>query len=85
MAAAALASVSGVLPALVGAGEDSSAVPAAEEQAAAELATAGGDVDGAVMAHVRDVSTGEISVFNGTREVVIKAPAIAARILRAVR
>ena len=38
-----------------------------------------------LVAHVRDLSTGEIGVFNGTREVVVRDPELASRILRAAR
>jgi len=38
-----------------------------------------------LVAHVRDISTGEISVFNGTREVILRDPQLANRLLRAAR
>jgi hypothetical protein len=37
------------------------------------------------VAHVRDLSTGEIGIFNGTREVVLKDPQLAARLFRAAQ
>jgi hypothetical protein len=37
------------------------------------------------VAHVRDLSTGEIGIFNGTREVVFKDPQLAARLFHAAR
>ncbi len=58
--------------------------PAAEEDA--------GQVDGDVgavgpplFAHVKDLSTGEISVFQGEREVVIRDAAVANRLFSAAR
>jgi len=78
-AATAGASVpAGILPALVTASEDA---PLTEE----EVATVAGSGEGALVAHVKDLAAGEISVFSGTREVVIRDPTIAARLARAVK
>ncbi len=38
-----------------------------------------------LVAHVRDLSTGEISVFNGTQEVVVRNPQLANQLARAAR
>jgi hypothetical protein len=38
-----------------------------------------------LIAHVRDLATGEIGLFSGTREVTVLDPSLAARLLRAVR
>jgi len=62
--------------------------PAAAD--AADAATAGANEGAATMteplvAHVRDLSTGEIGIFNGTREVVVNDPQRAARLFRAGR
>ena len=38
-----------------------------------------------LVAHVRDLSTGEIGIFNGTREVVFNDPQLAARLFHAAR
>jgi len=38
-----------------------------------------------LVAHVRDLSTGEIGIFNGTSEFVVRDPALARSILRAAR
>ncbi len=72
-----------LLSSLVGATE-------ADGPAAADAATAGTDAGAAsltepLVAHVRDLSTGEIGIFNGTREVVLKDPQLAARLFRAAR
>ena len=45
----------------------------------------GGELEGTVVAHVRDLSTGEISIYSGTQETVIRDPGIAARLARAGR
>jgi hypothetical protein len=73
------------LGSLVGAGE-------AEAPAAADAATASAGADeGAasltepLVAHVRDLTTGEIGIFNGTREVVFNDPQLAARLFRAAQ
>jgi len=62
----------------------------ADAPAAADAATAGANEGAATMteplvAHVRDLSTGEIGIFNGTREVVVNDPQLAARLFRAAR
>jgi hypothetical protein len=71
------------LSSLVGAGE-------ADGPAAVDATTAGTDDAAAsltepLVAHVRDLSTGEIGIFNGTREVVVNDPQLAARLFRATR
>ena len=42
-------------------------------------------VDGPVLAHVRDAKTGEISVFSGTREIVIRNRSVANALLDAAQ
>ena len=80
-AAGVLSSVPG-LSSLINAGE--------AEAPAGESAVAGADA-GAVnlseplVAHVRDISTGEISLFNGTREVIVRDPQLAGQLARAAR
>jgi hypothetical protein len=74
------------LSSLVGAGEADA--PAAA--GAADAATAGTDEGAAslaqpLVAHVRDLSTGEIGIFNGTREGVVNDPQLAARLFHAAR
>jgi hypothetical protein len=36
------------------------------------------------VAHIRDLSTGEIGLFSGTREIILHDPQLAARLARAV-
>jgi hypothetical protein len=62
----------------------------ADAPAATDAAVAGTDEEAATMteplvAHVRDLSTGEIGIFNGTREVIYRNPQMAAQLFRAVR
>jgi hypothetical protein len=71
------------LSGLVGASE-------ADAPAAVDSATAGADEGAAslsepLVAHIRDLSTGEIGIFNGTREVIVNDPQMAARLFHAAR
>ena len=80
-AAGVLSSVPG-LSSLLSAGE--------AEAPAADASIAGADAGGAdlaepLVAHVRDLSTGEISLFNGTREVIVRNPQLASQLARAAR
>lgn len=69
------------LPGLL-AGAGSEADAALAEEGTAEL---GGELEGTVVAHVRDLTTGEISIYSGTQETVIRDPGMAARLARAAR
>jgi hypothetical protein len=71
----------GALSALMGAGQEAPAL----EDGATDLTDLGSGVDGAVVAHIRDLGSGEISVFAGEREVVVRDPVVAARLLRALK
>ena len=80
-AAGVLSSVPG-LSSLFGAAE--AEAPAADASVAgAETGTA--TLSDPLVAHVRDLSTGEISLFNGTREIVVRDPQLAGRLARAAR
>jgi hypothetical protein len=65
---------------LAGAGTEADAAVA--EEGAVEL---GGELEGTVVAHVRDLTTGEISIYSGTQETVIRDPGVATRLARAAR
>ena len=84
VAAGALTAVPG-LPALVGAVETQAPADAGEAQAAVSEADSSLTMSEPVVAHVRDLSSGEIGIFNGTREVVFKDPQLAARLFRAAQ
>ena len=58
--------------------------PAAEDEAAQANGLPGA-LDDPLVAHVRDLSTGEIGIFSGTKEVVLRDPGLAARLFRATR
>ncbi|HEY7948119.1 MAG TPA: twin-arginine translocation signal domain-containing protein [Acidimicrobiales bacterium] len=62
--------------------------PAATDAAAGAAGAAGegtASLTEPLVAHVRDLSTGEIGIFNGTREVIYHDPQLAARLFRAAR
>ena len=42
-------------------------------------------IDGPVIAHIRDLSTGQISIYTGEREIIFNDPGLAARIARAAQ
>ncbi|HLX89363.1 MAG TPA: hypothetical protein VKR22_13020 [Acidimicrobiales bacterium] len=55
---------------------------------AAELdgaAVGSADAGAPLVVHVRDVSTGEIGILNGTREVVVRDPRLVSRLINASR
>ena len=84
VAAGAISSIPG-LPALLGAVEtqapaDAGAVDAAAAEAESSLA-----MSEPLVAHVRDLATGEIGLFTGTREITVLDPRLAAAPGRAVR
>ncbi len=86
VAAGAISSIPG-LPAIVGALEtqapaDASAADAAAAGAAASDTEAPAALSEPLVAHVRDVTTGEIGLFSGTREITVLNPQLA-RLIRA--
>jgi hypothetical protein len=83
--AGAISAVPG-FPALVGALE----TQAPADAGAADAAVTDGEGAGATMseplvAHVRDLATGEIGLFSGARETTVLDPQLAARLVRAAR
>jgi hypothetical protein len=81
--AGAVAVVPSALSALV---NDAPELDTTADAAAAESADVGAaDASLPLVAHVRDLASGEIGVFNGTREVVIKNPALARTLFNAAR
>jgi len=66
--------------------ESANAALAGSEGANAALAgSEGATLSGPVVAHVRDLATGEIGLFSGTREITVLDPQLAARLLKAAR
>ncbi len=58
------------------------AMPSARAAAPGAEKVTGIDVDGPVIAHVRDAATGEISIMHGNREVVVHDHELVARLTR---
>lgn len=96
LAAAAVAAAPGLVNVLGSAGADAQAADAAVPGTGAALAgTSAGDVVSVasseeglsepLVAHVKDLSTGEISIFNGFREIVTHDPKLAGSLYRAAR
>ena len=84
VAAGAISSIP-ALPALVGAVESQAPADAGTAESALSEAEASDLAGEPLVAHVRDVTTGEIGLFAGTREVTILNPKLAASLLRALR
>jgi hypothetical protein len=55
------------------------------EGAATDGEAAAADLGGPLVAHVKDLRSGEISFYEGERQVVYKDPGLAARLYRASR
>jgi len=85
---AAAAGAATAIPGLAGVIGSAGADAPALDGSAAELDGAALDASGSagpLVVHVRDVSTGEIGILTGTREVVVRDPALVARLIRASR
>ena len=59
--------------------------PAVDTEVTDVAAEDSGAIDEPLMAHVKDLSTGEISLFQGEREVVVHSPALARSLMSAAR
>ena len=77
-AAGAVATVPGIADEVVA---SESQLPAADAAIEGEA----GALTEPLVAHVRDLATGEIGLFAGTREVVVRDPGLATRLFRASR
>src|SRR5579875_275849 len=76
----------GVAAAIPGIGGLASSAPEGAPEvdgAAGDLATSTAGPDGAVAAHIRDLATGEISIYSGDSQVIYRDPALAARLVQA--
>jgi hypothetical protein len=83
--AAAAVGVVGSVPGLSGLLLGGAAEAPAAESAATEAEGDVGPMTEPLLAHVKDLGTGEISLFQGERETVIRSPALARQLLSAVR
>jgi hypothetical protein len=84
VAAGAISSMPGI-PALVGAVEAQGPADAGTADAALSDAEVAGATSEPLVAHVRDLTTGEIGLFSGTREVTVVDRQLAASLVRALR
>ena len=57
---------------------------AADSSPAAAALSTGASLDGPLVAHVKNLSTGDIGVYMGTSEVTFRDPQLAAKLYRAV-
>lgn len=80
---AAAVGVAGGVPGLSGILAAGSADEPAVQEGAAGVETDIAGIGSPVIAHIRDISTGEISVFQGEREVIIRDSSLARRLASA--
>jgi hypothetical protein len=78
---AAAVGVVGSVPGLSGLLSAGSADAPAIENSASQAETDVGSLTEPLVAHVKDISTGEISLFRGAQEIVVRDPALARRLL----
>jgi hypothetical protein len=84
VAAGAISAIPG-LPAMVGLVETQGPADVGASEAAATDAESSGLMSEPLVAHIRDLGTGEIGLFSGTREVTVLNPQLAALLFRAMR
>jgi hypothetical protein len=84
VAVGALSAIPG-LPALVGIAETQAPADAGEAQAAVSEADSSLTMSEPLVAHVRDLASGEIGLFSGTREITVLDPRLAAALVKALR
>jgi len=84
VAAGAISAVPG-LPALVGAADTQGPADVGAAEAAVDDTGSAGTLSGPVVAHIRDLASGEIGIFSGTDEITVHDPQLAASIMRAMR
>jgi len=80
VAAGVMAAVPGLSSLLAASPADTAAVDGAVTDAVEAPS-----LDSALVAHVRDLQTGEIAVYHGTQEFIFHDPAMAARLFYATR
>jgi hypothetical protein len=86
--AVAAAGAAAAMPGLPGLLGDAEADAPGVEASAGAGASAASDLGAAgetIVAHLRDASTGEIALYAGERQIVVRSPQLAAQLLRAVR
>jgi hypothetical protein len=85
-AVAAVGAISAIpgLPALISVAETQGPADAGTAEAAA-ADTESATLSEPLVAHIRDLNTGEIGLFSGTREINLFDPELATRLARAIR
>jgi hypothetical protein len=89
VAAGAMSAIPG-LPALVGVADtqgpaDVGAAESAVADGAAVESGSASTLSEPIVAHIRDLSSGEVGLFSGTNEITVHDPQLAASIMRAMR
>ena len=84
VAAGAISAIPG-LPALVGVADTQGPADVGAAETAVTDAESSSSMSEPLVAHVRDLATGEIGFFSGTREITVLNPQLAASLLRAMR
>ena len=89
VAAGAISAIPG-LPALVGVADtqgpaDVGAAESAVADGAAVESSSTSSLGEPIVAHIRDLSSGEVGLYSGTNEITVHDPQLAASILRAMR
>ena len=82
VAAGAISAIPG-LPAIIGMAETQGPADATTAEAAV-TETESAVMSEPLIAHIRDLATGEIGLFSGTREITLLDPQLAARLARAI-
>ncbi len=84
VAAGAISAIPG-LPAIMGLVETQGPADAGAVDTAAADSESSDLMTEPVIAHIRDLATGEIGLFSGTREITVLNPQLAASLFRAIR
>ena len=84
VAAGAISAIPG-LPAMVGLVDTQGPADVGATESAVTEAESSGLLSEPLVAHVRDLGTGEIGLFSGTREITVLNPQLAASLVRAMR
>ena len=82
---AAAVAVAGTVPGLSGLVASTAPEAPAVDADVTEAADEGGALTEPLVAQVKDITTGEISLFQGEREVVVRSPELARSLLSAAR
>jgi hypothetical protein len=84
VAAGAISAIPG-LPALVGVADTQGPADVGAAETAVTDVESSSSMSEPIVAHLRDLSTGEIGIFSGTKEITVLNPQLAASILKATR